>query len=50
MFVGAALSITDNLTTPTATTLTLNLSQDGVTATGFATGRPSTDLDTGGHQ
>jgi hypothetical protein len=34
--LGAALSITDNLTTPTATTLTLNLSHDGVDATGFS--------------
>ena len=35
---GAALSITDNLTTPTATTLTLSLSHNGVNAAGFATG------------
>ena len=34
---GAALSIIDNLTPATATTLNLNLSHDGVGATGFAT-------------
>ncbi len=34
--LGAAVSITDNLTTPTATTLNLSLSHDGVDATGFA--------------
>ena len=33
---GAAVSIIDNLTTPTATTLTLSLLGDGVDATGFA--------------
>jgi hypothetical protein len=32
---GAAVSIIDNLTTPTATTLTLNLLADGVGPTGF---------------
>ena len=33
---GAAVSIIDNLTTPTATTLTLKLLADGVATTGFA--------------
>jgi hypothetical protein len=40
---GAALSIINNLTTPTATTLTLNLLADGVNATGFAA-TPNTGL------
>jgi hypothetical protein len=37
--LGAAISITNNLTTPTATTLTLALSHDGVGTDGF--GRPN---------
>ena len=34
--MGAAVSIVDNLATPTATTLTLNLLADGIGANGFA--------------